>query len=199
MKGKTWESNYNVGNRRTHPCIDAALSLVEGNTIRPGEVEEIVAHVSESSYVLLGRPFEIGENPQVDAQFSIPYTVSVAIARRGISIDDFFEDTIKANAQVLQLTKKVKVVADQELIAKGITPCIVEIRTKDGKVHSQRVDVIRGDPRNPVGMVEVSEKFRKCATFSVKPMSERNIEQAVKVIGQLENVESITEITKLLT
>ena len=49
--------------------------------VSPDDVEEVVAHVTEASYNQVGRPFEIGENPQVEAQFSIPYVVAPAIVR----------------------------------------------------------------------------------------------------------------------
>jgi 2-methylcitrate dehydratase PrpD len=56
----------------------------------------------------------------------------------------------------------VRVVVDQEPIAKGLTPCVVDIRTKDGKVYSERVDILRGDPRKPLSMEEVALKFQRC-------------------------------------
>ena len=89
--------------RYTHAPIEATLSIVKENNISPDDVEEVIAHVTQTACNLVGKPFEIRANPQVDAQYSIPYTVSVAIARRDISIDDFFEDTIKANTSLLFL------------------------------------------------------------------------------------------------
>jgi len=185
--------------RYTHGSIDATLNIVRENDIGPNDVEEITAHITRNAYDLVGKPFEVRESPQVDAQFSIPYTVSVAIVRRDVFIDDFFEEKIKTDAQVLQLAKKVSVIVDQEPIAKGLTPCVVDIRTKDGKVYSQRVEILRGDPRKPLRMEEIGEKFRKCAAFSAKPRSQENIEQTIKVVSQLESVENINKIISLLT
>ncbi len=184
--------------RYVHAGIDATLNIVEENDIRADDVVEVVAHVTQAAYDLVGRPFQIRESPQVDAQFSLPYTVSVAIARRNVFIDDFFEEKIKGDTQVLQLAKKVKVVVDQEPIAKGLTPCVVDIKTKDGKVRSERVEILRGDPRKPVSIEEVAQKLRKCAAFSAKPISEKNVEEIIRIVSNLETVPNVGEIVRLM-
>jgi len=184
--------------RYTHGSIDATLSIVQENDIKPDNVVEVVAHVTQDAYNLVGKPFEIRESPQVDAQFSIPYTVSVAIARKNVFIDDFFEEKIKGDTQVLQLTKKVKVVVDQEPIAKGLTPCVVDVKTKDGKVYSEHVEILRGDPRKPVSMEEVAQKFRRCAAFSAKPIPKENIEEIIRTVSNLESVADVSSIVSLV-
>jgi len=120
--------------------------------IRTGKIIKVEDFVKarEPAYDSVGKPFEIRENPQVDAQFRIPYTVSVATARRKVFINDFFEQKVRADNQVLQkLAKKVKVVVDQAPIAKGLTSCIVDIKTKDRKVYSERVGILVGETRKP--------------------------------------------------
>lgn len=184
--------------RYAHGSIDATLNIVRENDIRPDDVVEVVAHVAQDAYNIVGKPFEIRESPQVDAQFSIPYTISVAIAKKNVFIDDFFEERIKGDIQALQLAKKVRVVVDQEPIAKGLTPCVVDIRTKDGNVYSERVEVLRGDPKKPVSVEEVAQKFRKCAAFSVKPISNKNIEEIIRVIGNLEMVSDVSSVVRMV-
>jgi len=184
--------------RYAHAGIDATLSLVQQNDIRPDDVVEVVAHVTQASYDLVGKPFKIRESPQVDAQFNLSYTISVAIARRDVFIDDFFEEKIKADTQVLQLAKKVKVVVDQESIAKGLTPCVVDIRTKDGKVYSERVEILRGDPRRPVSIEEVAQKFRRCAAFSAKPIPGKNVEEMIRMVSDLETISDVGELVRMV-
>jgi len=136
---------------------------------------------------------------QVDAQFSIPYTISVAIARRDVFIDDFFEEKIRGDNQVLKLAKKVKVIPDQEPIGRGVVPCVVDVKTKDRKVYSERVEILKGNPRKPVSLEGVAQKFRKCAAFSVKPISEENIEEIIRDISNLETIRNVSEIARIAT
>ena len=177
--------------RYTHGSIDATLNIVQENDISPDNVTEVVAHVTQDAFNIVGKPFELRESPQVDAQFSIPYTISVAINRKNVFIDDFFEERIKGESQVLQLARKVRVVVDQEPIGKGLTPSVVDIRTKDGKVYSERVKILRGDPRKPVSVEEIARKFRRCAIFSAKPISKEHIEGMIKLVSNLEAVADV--------
>jgi len=106
------------------------------------------------------------------------------------------------------LTRRVAV--DQEPIAKGLTPCVVDIRTKDGKVYSERVEILRGDPRKPVSIEEVAQKFRKCAAFSVaqkfrkcaafsaRPVSKENIEEIIRTVSNLEAVSDVSELVRIV-
>ena len=184
--------------RYTHGSIDATLSIVRENDIRPDDVAEVIVHVTQNAYDFVGKPFEIRKSPQVDAQFSIPYTVATAIIKRDVFIDDFFEKKIKTDNQVLQLAEEIKVVVDQKPIAKGLTPCVVEIKTRNGEVYAQRVEILRGDPRKPLEMEEIGQKFRKCAAFSARPISGENIEQVITSVSHLEDVENIAGVIELL-
>ncbi len=184
--------------RYTHGSIDATLSIVQKNDIKPDDVVEVASHVTQDTYNIVGKPFEIRESPQVDAQFSIPYTVAVAIVRKNVFIDDFFVDKIKGDTQVLQLANKVRVVVDQEPIGKGLAPCEVEIRTRDGKVSSERVEILRGDPRKPASVEEVAQKFRQCAAFSAKPIATEKIEEIIRIISNLETVADVGEVVRMV-
>jgi len=74
----------------------------------------------------------------------------------------------------------------------------VEIRTKDGKVYSGRVEILKGDPRKPVSVEEVAQKFRRCAAFSAKPISKENIEAIISTISNLESVTDVSSIVSLV-
>jgi len=61
--------------------------------------------------------------------------------------------------QVLALRSKVELISDDDL--KQFMPvrvAIVEIELKDGKRYSERIDAVRGTPRNPMSRSEVMDK-----------------------------------------
>ena len=184
--------------RYTHAGIDATLNIIQENDIKPHDVTEVVAHVTRAAYDVVGKPFAIRESPQVDAQFSLPYTIAVAMVRRDVFIDDFLEEKIKGDTRVLQLAQKVRVVVDQEPIGKGLTPCVVGIKTKNGKLYSERVEILRGDPRKPVSIEKVAEKFRKCADFSAKPLPQENLAEVISLVSHLETIPNVSELVKVV-
>lgn len=185
--------------RFTTGSIEAALNIVQTGKIRPEEVAEVNVHVTPEGYGRVGRPFEIGESPEVDAQFSIPYTVAVAITKGDVFIDDFSTEKIKTNTQVLNLAKKVKVIADQAPMFPGLTPSVVNIKTRDGKVYSQLVEFLKGDIRNPLTKEEIEKKFKKCTAFSLKPIPTGKIDKIINAVNNLEDVENVSEIVTLLS
>jgi len=63
--------------RCNHASIDAMLSIQRREEIEPGDVKEIEIVVPEHVFGIVGKPFELRANPQIDAQFSLQYTVAL--------------------------------------------------------------------------------------------------------------------------
>ncbi|GAG78350.1 unnamed protein product, partial [marine sediment metagenome] len=73
-------------------------------------------------------------------------------------------------------------------------PATAEIKTKDGKILSIRLEYSKGDPENPLTWDELIEKFRGLAsTVYSEARREKMIEQ-VKNIDNIENLKSWTSI-----
>jgi 2-methylcitrate dehydratase PrpD len=100
--------------KATHTSIDAVLNLLKQYRIRPEEVEGVDVSVSKGCYGTAGRPFEIRTNPQVDAQFSIPYTVATALLKGQVGLEDFTESAIR-DPKRMEIAKRVKVSIDPNL------------------------------------------------------------------------------------
>ena len=74
----------------------------------------------------------------------------------------------------------------------------VEIRTKDGRTLSCRPEGVPGDPNHPVSDELLEAKFRDCVSFSARPVPQANVDAAVEMIRDLERVEDVTRIIRLL-
>ena len=165
--------------RENHPYIDAALQLMRDHAIVPENITEVMLIVNDEFH-LLCHPIEIKRRPReiVHAQFSLPYTVSVAICRGKVVIDDFTPQAIK-DEKVLAMAQKVNVKYDPTLTTSEVAPAVIEVTLKDGrKITSDRVVYAKGHPKNPMDMDDLSEKFRDCATHSAVPLPKENVENA---------------------
>jgi 2-methylcitrate dehydratase len=62
---------------------------------------------------------------------------------------------------LIPIVDKVKVVADREFeaLVPKFQPSRVTITTKSGASHSTRIDVPKGDPRDPMAEEEIAIKF----------------------------------------
>ncbi len=182
--------------RSTHAAIDGALEIFRSERIKPDEIEGVNVYISDVTMEKVGIPFEIRTNPQVDAQFSIPYTVAVALLRGRVILSDFEVENIK-NPEVIQLAKKVKCIVQPEL--KGRVPTTVEVKTKDGKTISKAVNLIKGHPDKPLSREERIEKVGSCWNYAARPLPQENAYRLIQTIDRLEEMKDIGQITKLLS
>ena len=182
--------------RSTHAAIDGALELSRLGQIRPDDIESVTVYASAVTMEKVGTPFEIRTNPQVDAQFSIPYTVAVALLRGKVLLSDFEIDNIKSQ-ELNQLAKKVQCILKPEL--KGRVPTILEIKTKDGRTLSNTVNVIKGHPSKPLTREERLEKFLSCWDSAANLLPRDNADRLIQAVDRLEEVEEVSQLVEMLT
>jgi 2-methylcitrate dehydratase PrpD len=186
--------------RENHPSIDAALALKKEHRLQANEIEEVVANLSKATKELLCEPLEVKRNPvsTVDAQFSVPWTVSSALVKGKVGIDTFTETAIR-DASVLDLTKRVTPRIDPALERMGVAPARLEIRMKDGRTVVRQVDHAFGSPENPMDMNATVAKFTDCAAHAFKPFSEEHLQKLLQMLLHMEDVEDVGMIARLLS
>jgi 2-methylcitrate dehydratase PrpD len=180
--------------RMTHASIDAALELYTSHNIDVEGIAEIVVYVSKMVSDMVGGPFTIRSNPQVDAQFSIPYTVAVALKRGKVFLNDFTSDTVRKDSSILELNKKIRVLIDPELSANDISYANMVIRMLNGKSISFKVNTLKGSPQRPMTFNECADKFKKCIEYSHKSSLIKNSEIITDFIFNLEKKKDVGEI-----
>jgi 2-methylcitrate dehydratase PrpD len=175
--------------RMTHASIDAAIAVRKEKGLEASEIVEIVVCVSKMVYDMVGGPFAIRKSPQVDAQFSIPYTIAVGILRGDVFLKDFEEFFIRDPA-VLKLAEKVKVIMDPALQERDMGIATFVVKTNQG-VYEKKVSKVKGSPSNPMSMDECIEKFKKCFAYTQKPVSQTKLDE---ILYELANFEKIKDV-----
>jgi 2-methylcitrate dehydratase PrpD len=183
--------------RGTHSYIDAILQILETGDLRPSEVDRVNLVVSPVNEMLC-EPLESKRRPTtaIGAKFSLPFVVATALVRGRVNLDDLASGAL-ADDEVLELASKVSYGIDQELTLKEAVRGSVELETSNGKL-SKRVDWPRGHPQNPISQEALVAKFKDCSRHAVIAMSENKLDRLVDLISNLEQVDDISEITKLL-
>ncbi|WP_167527736.1 MmgE/PrpD family protein [Desulfosarcina alkanivorans] len=182
--------------RMTHSSIGAALALKD----RVGPVDAIgQVDVSVSAMVaeMVGKPFEIGDNPQVDAQFSIPYTTACALVRGDVFLQDFEPRAITDSA-VMRLADRVRVVADPTLPSKDILQARMKITRGDGTVARERVPVPLGNPQNPMNEDQCRNKFLKCIDFSGIEIQDAARDELFSMVDHLESLTDVNDLVRIM-
>ena len=184
--------------RMTHASIDAALRLRKDPRFKISNVEKINVSPSKMSFEMVGSPFQIRKTPQVDAQFSIPYTVAVALTKGDVFLEDFEEKNV-FNKDIKMLADKVVVSADPTLDKRDIMHCRIDAVMKGGKTIRAEISALKGNPLNPMGIDDCMEKFRKCASYSSRNISPDKVSSILNTLSSLENIKDIKQLTRLLT
>ena len=202
--GKMFEvSNVSVkpypGGRFIHGPAEIGIKLAKDNRLKPDQISEVIVSLPKMAYDYVGRPYnpDLG-NLQVMAQFSAAYAAAAGIVRGDLFIGEFQEKVIKDPA-IAELARKVKMVVDETVKdPTATTPVGLEIKTKDGRVLSDRIEYIKGHPKNFLSKEEFIAKFRKCVEFSSSKIPGENLEKVVDLVDKLENVSDVSVIPKLL-
>jgi 2-methylcitrate dehydratase PrpD len=203
--GKNFEG-INVGYKpwpscsTTHTYIGATLSLISDHNIKPEDIKQMTAIGGDYAESLCV-PIEERRKPitTLDAKFSIPFCIAVAAAKGRVALGDFTPKAIK-DKRVLELSSKVMFKYDKafDFVQQGDPPGIVEIQTKDSKTYSKRVDIALGNPRNPISREFLIEKFRDCTKYAVKSLTKTRIEKVIDQVVNLEQVDDVGGIIRLL-
>lgn len=183
--------------RGTHAAIDATLDLISEHGIRPQDVESITVFKSPGAvehYVKSPEARPRAMNA-MEAQHDIAFTVATAVLKRQVGLRDFLPEALQGHS-VLQMCERVSVQPYPEFAT--FIPAIVEIRTREGKGYSKRVDEPSGGPKNPVSNERLIQKFADCASYSIISLSEERLKDVTEMTMNLEKIEDVGEIVSLL-
>ncbi len=181
----------------TQGPTDVILRLMAEENVSAEDIDQILISVPPYAHKLVGHEFKIGENPKVDSQFSIPYCIANALVRGSSRLDHFEENQVR-DEKVLGLTKKIKVVPDEAMEARGHTPLDMHVRTRDGRKLFRQLDLAPGFPGNPLSEEDHEKRFQECLDYSKKPVSRARAKQIVSLIRDLEKINDARKLIELL-
>jgi 2-methylcitrate dehydratase PrpD len=181
--------------RFLHPSIDAALDLRAQHHFDPLDVESVTVQVF-SDYVLQNFMWDPPANP-IDAQFSLPHAISVALC--GNPQDPaWFRAPLLLDPVVRRVAAKVRAECSEQSIGADIGRSlwsVVSVQLTGGQSLQSRVDVPRGEPERPLSFSELSDKF---VLLTEPRIGTRQAMHAVDVISSLDACESLQPLITLI-
>lgn len=181
--------------RGGHVAIDGTLDIVMANDLRPDDVARVTVYSPPAEMMLLGAPLEKKRNPRtiVEAQFSNPWMVAVAIQDREVGLRHFMPEALQRQ-DLKALAQRVSTVEDKSLVRPDGGPGFVrlEIETRDGKTHTRQVNYAKGDPKNPMTPQAFEKKVYECTDAAGMPR-----EQATQIMQRILSLEAEADISRL--
>jgi len=183
--------------RANHAAVDCALNIIRENEIEASTIKDIVVRVPPRVRdMFVGQPFILRETPQIDAAFSLRFSVANVLLRKRIKLEDFQEELIREEG-IADIAAKIRIegFAPNEL---GQKAAALTITLKDGRECYSEVKYVKGGPfENSLTDKEIKDKFRLNLLDS-KSISEESGERIIDLVDNIEEVDNIAELTKLL-
>ena len=173
--------------RYNHGAIEAVLVCAKKNAVTADTIKQVTVHLPAQKYFdAVSRPFSIGNNPVMDAQFSIPYSIAAALLDGYVFLDSYEVSKIK-NPKRRELAEKVAVLTDIPVVdRKSMGPVTVEIHTQDNQFFSHTVSDILGSPQKPLSRDDCIKKMKRCFEYGAHPAGEGELNGLIERIFKLE-------------
>lgn len=177
-----------------HQAIESAITLRDVYSITPSDI----ASVTVKTYDVSGMKWGFKDPPKntVEAQFSFPYAVAVALIDGQAFIDQFAQERL-SDPSIIELAKKINVETAPQYTARYPKEWCssVTIQLTDGRtLHHESIGA-KGDPIKPLSKEEIETKFR-ALTKSVLSVDKQN--RIINIVDNFEKCDDINIINELL-
>jgi 2-methylcitrate dehydratase PrpD len=180
--------------RGTHAFVEAALSLAREHAFDVRDVRRIDVTVSPFFAVLCEPPAQ-KKRPKtaIDAKFSIPFTVAVALAQREVTLSSFAQEHL-ADPVLHALADKVHHSIEPAWTFDQSTRGALSLTLADGRTLPCEVIDPLGHPLNPMDESAMHRKFTDCLAAARAPM---DAIAAQKLAARLEQIEDVVDMRAL--
>jgi len=180
----------------SHAPLTAMMKCVKENDLKPASVTEIKVEVIARAADILGDPAKYRPNSKETADHSLPYCMAVGLVDGMVTPLQFKEHRVM-DKSLEPVMDKVKVVANEEFEAlfPKFQPSRVTITTSDGKSYAKRVDVPKGDPRDPMTAEEIGVKFRALGESVIGAPACAKLAESILTLEKIGNVRDFTKLS----
>jgi len=177
----------------SHAPLSAMMKIVREHKVNPNSVTEIKVEVIARAADILGDPAKYRPTSKETADHSLPYSLAVGLVDGMVTPLQFKQERIDDPA-LPAVMDKIKVVPNEEFesLFPKFQPSRVTITLKDGKSYQQRVDVPKGDPRDPMTEDEIAVKFNALGSAVVGE------EKCARLRALMMKMETERDLTRLM-
>lgn len=178
----------------THTGMTLMGDMIRDHGIAAGDVDRV--RVATNGRIANTLVHHRPENA-LQAKFSIEFALAVLLIEGRAGLAEF-NDAMVQRADVKDMIARIDYEPYGEAGADytNVTT-LIDIRMRNGSVHSGRADFGLGSTRRPLGMAEITEKFIGCASYAGWP--EAKAGDAVALVRDFEAMDDIRALTRLLS
>ena len=181
----------------SHSPLTAMLRCVADNGIRAEDVVQIRVEVIARAADILGDLSKYRPRSRETADHSLPYCMAVGLADGMVTPLQFRQERIE-DRSLEPIMDMVRVEANDEFEAlfPEFQPSRVTITLRDGTTHATRVDVPKGDPRDPMSAREIGVK---ASALGVDVIGQDACDRLGESVSRLDEHERLDGLLDLMT
>ena len=177
--------------RGTHAFIEMALALRADPEFDLEAVEEFRASGGPLQQMLMEpRDVKLAPESAINAKFSIPYVLALALVRGRVTLDDFDEGSLHDPA-ILRIANRVTFERAPGWGHQVGNAGKLDVRLRDGGLIQRQVNPALGHPDHPVDQDTLVAKFKDCAARAIRRLAGSEADRWVQAVLNLETADDV--------
>jgi 2-methylcitrate dehydratase len=164
----------------THTHITATLKVVVNNNISYDQIESVTITTIARACDILFDPHKYRPESRETADHSLPYCIAAALVDHKITTQSFSDEKLKDPA-IWAVIDKIKGEASLEFekMFPAKQPSKVVVKTTDGREFSEYLEYPKGDPREPMTIEDLENKFNALSSALLSAEKQKEIKEII--------------------
>lgn len=164
----------------THTHITCTLRTINNNNINYDQIESVTITTIARACDILFDPHKYRPESRETADHSLPYCIAAALVDHKVTTQSFSEETLK-DPRIWEVIDKIHGEASLEFekMFPAKQPSKVVIRTKDGREFSEYIEYPKGDPREPMTIEDLDNKFNALSADVLTKEQQQNVKETI--------------------
>ena len=180
----------------THTHITCTIKTVTKHNITFDQIDSVTVTTIARACDILFDSHKYNPDSRETADHSLPYCIAAALVDHKVTTESFSDEKLN-DPRIREVIQRIKGEASIEFenMFPAKQPSKVVIRTKDGREFSEYLEYPKGDPREPMSMEDLDNKF---AALARPVLNDEGRERIKNTIFNCENL-SASEFMNALT
>lgn len=180
--------------RAAHGGIDMMLEL-RAQGVEPDAIEAVAFYVPPLIHHLVGRP--IAAPLEVNyARLCLPYAAAHALRHGDVGLEAFSPSALN-DEQTHRLASRISVTVTPNPDPAAFVPQRVEVRTREGRVHTAERATLLGSQARPLSADQQARKFMSCWRYGRGEADGEAGAAVMRAIGGLAELEDVGVLNKM--
>jgi 2-methylcitrate dehydratase len=164
----------------THTHLSCLLNAMISNDLEYSDIKEVKVTCFAQAYDILFDPTKYRPESRETADHSLPYCLAAAMVDKKITTDSFSDEKLK-DPRIFEVIDKIKGEPSQEFekMFPAKQPSRVVVTTNDGRIFEEYLEYPKGDPREPMTIDDLENKFNSLAGDKFDTAAKKQLKETI--------------------